>query len=221
MNYKYILFDLDGTLINSKEGIIAAAKFALNKMGIPETQIVDLDRIIGPPLKFSFKKFFNLSEEFANKAVEYYREYYRDKSILNCVMYEDIVPLLEMLKADGYILAIATSKPTVFAKRILDELNISRFFKLIEGANLVDPHSDKFKIITSVCQKLSIYDTNQAIMIGDRLYDINGANAINMPSIGVLYGFGTLEELQNAGATYMVNSVHELGQLLYSLKIDD
>ena len=221
MNYKYILFDLDGTLIDSKEGIISAARFALDKMGVPETQIVNLERIIGPPLKSSFKNFFSLSEEFADKAIEYYREYYRDRSIFDNTLYDGIVPMLQMLISEGYILAVATSKPTVFANRILDKHNLTKYFHLIEGANLDDTHADKFDIISSVCEKLSIYNVSQAIMIGDRMYDINGANAIGMDSIGVLYGFGSLEEFQDAGASYVVNTVDELRQLLYSLKGDD
>lgn len=221
MNYRYILFDLDGTLVDSKVGVMAAAKFALNKMGVPETQIVNLERMIGPPLKHSFKDFFSLSDEFADKAIEYFREHYKDKSIFDCEMYDGIIPMLQMLKADGYTLAVATSKPTVFAKRILDKLDISKYFDAIVGSSLDDDHQDKFGIISSVYKQLDVYNANQAIMVGDRMYDIKGANKIGMDSIGVLYGYGSLDEFQDAGASYVVNSVKELGQLLYSLKSDE
>lgn len=218
MNYRYILFDLDGTLIDSRLGVISAAKFALDKMGVPETQIVNLERIIGPPLKHSFKEFFNLSEEFAEKGVEYFREYYRDKSLFDCTVYEGVEELLTMLKNDGYTLAIATSKPTVFAKRILEHIGLAKYFDIIEGSNIDDSHHDKADIISAVCENLNIYNPSQAIMIGDRLYDIKAASSKGMESIGVLYGFGSLEEFQDAGASYVVNSVKELGQFLYSLK---
>lgn len=221
MNYKYILFDLDGTLIDSKVGIITAARFALDKMGVPETQIYNLERMIGPPLKYSFINFFNLSEDLVDTAVGYYREYYREKGIFEFEMYEGIPELLSMLKADGYILAIATSKPTVFAKRIIEKLGLAQYFDIIAGANLDESHSDKGEIIADACDVLNIYNTHQAIMVGDRLYDINGANANDMDSIGVLYGYGSLEEFQDAGASYVVNTVRELGQLLYSLKDED
>jgi len=221
MNYKYILFDLDGTIIDSKAGVKSAARFALDKMGVPETQITNLERMIGPPLKYSFKEFFSLSEEFADKAVEYFREYYRDKSLFDNDLYDGIVPLLEMLKNDGYTLAIATSKPTVFAKRIIEKHGLIRYFDIVAGANLDDSHSGKSEIISHVCEQLNIYNVNQAIMIGDRLYDIKGANAVGMESIGVLYGYGSLEEFQDAGASYVVNTVKELGQLLYSIKSDE
>jgi len=221
MNYKYILFDLDGTLIDSKAGILSAAIFALDKMGVPATQIVNLERMIGPPLKYSLKEFFSLSDEFADKAVEYYREYYRDKSLFDCEVYEGIAQLLEMLKNDGYILAIATSKPTVYAKKILEHTGLAKYFDAIEGASLDDSHSNKSQIITRVCEVLNIYNPSQAIMIGDRSYDIKGASSIDMESIGVLYGYGSLEEFQEAGASYVVNSVKELGQFLYSLKSDE
>lgn len=221
MNYRYILFDLDGTLIDSSQGVISAAKFALDKMGVPETQIVNLERIIGPPLKHSFKEFFNLSDEFAEKGVEYFREYYRDKSLFDCTVYEGVEELLTMLKNDGYTLAIATSKPKVFAKRILDHINLSQYFDVIEGSSLDEAHHDKADIISHVINQLNIYNPNQAIMIGDRLYDVKAANAIGMESIGVLYGFGSLEEFQDAGASYVVNSVKELGQFLYSLRSDE
>ena len=221
MNYKYILFDLDGTIIDSHKGIIESAKFALNKMGVPETQIVNLESLIGPPLKVAFKEFFSLSDEFADKATEYYREYYRDKGIFDYTMYDGIVPLLEMLKSKGYIIALATSKPVVFATRILDRLNISQYFDLKVGANLDKSLSDKAEIISLVCNSLSIHDPSQAIMIGDRKYDILGANANGIDSIGVLYGFGNLEEFQDAGASYVVNTVEELGQLLYSFNDEE
>lgn len=218
MNYRYILFDLDGTLIDSKSGVLSAARFALDKMGVPETQIVNLERIIGPPIKYSFKEFFNLSDEFAEKCVEYFREYYREKSIFDCIVYEGVEELLKALKNDGYTLAIATSKPTVFAKRILDHINLSQYFDVIEGAKLDEAHHDKADIISQVSNQLNIYNPSQAIMIGDRLYDIKAASTMGMESIGVLYGFGNLEEFQDAGASYVVNSVFELGQFLLSLK---
>ena len=221
MSYKYILFDLDGTIIDSQNGIIEAAKFALDKMGVPKTQMVDLQRIIGPPLKFSFKEFFNLSEEFADKASEYYREFYRDKGIFDCILYDGIEDLLILLKELGYVLALATAKPLVYTTRILDYFNIAKYFDTIVGASLDESLSDKAKIISIVCERLSIYNPSQAIMIGDRKFDILGATSNQMDSIGVLYGFGTLEEFQEAGASYVVNSVEELKQMFIFLKEDE
>ncbi|MEX1378348.1 MAG: HAD hydrolase-like protein [Eubacteriales bacterium] len=221
MNYRYILFDLDGTIIDSKNGVITAAKFALDKMGVPETKIVDLDRMIGPPLKSSFVDFFGLKDEFADAAVKYFREFYREKAIFDYEVYDGMLDVLNMLKREGYILALATSKPTVFAKRILERSNMLHLFDSIIGANLDDSNSDKAHIISQVIDELNIYNLDQAVMIGDRKYDIYGANAVGIRSIGVLYSYGTFEEMQEAGASYVVNTVEELGNLLYSLKSDD
>ncbi len=221
MSYKYILFDLDGTIIDSRSGIIKSAKFALDKMGVPETQMVNMERIIGPPLKFAFREFFNLSEDFIEKATEYYREYYKDKGIFDCVMYDGIEQMLISLKIQGYILALATSKPVVFASRILEHFGISHYFDAIVGASLDESLLDKAAIISLTCEELSIFNTAHAIMVGDRKFDIAGATAHQMDSIGVLYGFGNLEEFQNAEASYVVNNVEELHQLLSFLKEDD
>ncbi len=221
MSYRYILFDLDGTIIDSRNGIIESAKFALDKMGVPETQMVNMERIIGPPLKYSLREFFNLSNDFADKAIEYYREYYKEKGIFDCVMYDGIEQMLISLKNQGYILALATSKPIVFAARILEHFGIAQYFDAIVGASLDESLLDKAAIISLTCEELSIFNTSQAIMVGDRKFDIIGAAANQMDSIGVLYGFGDLEEFQSAGASYVVNTVEELHQLLNFLKEDD
>jgi len=221
MSYKYILFDLDGTIIDSQPGVVKAAEFALNKMGVPQTQIADLDRFIGPPLKFSFKSFYSFSDEFADKAVEYFREYYRDKGILDCTVYEGMVPLLQMLIQKGFYIALATSKPVVFARRILERFEIIDYFDAIAGANMDDSRSDKSELILQACEELGARDLSQVVMIGDTKYDIEVAVKLDIDSIGVLYGFSTLEDFQKAGATYVVNTVAELAHLLISLSEDE
>lgn len=218
MNYKYILFDLDGTITDSKEGIVASVQFALDKMGVPETKVSNLEKFVGPPLKFSFQEYYAFSDEFAEKAIEYYREYYREKGIYENKLYDGIIPLLQSLKQSGFTIALATSKPTIFATKILEHFNVAQYFDIIVGSNLDGTRTDKAEVISYVCEHLPIYNVNQAVMIGDRMYDINGANAMEMDSIGVLYSDGSLEEFQEANATYVVNSVEELGALLDDLE---
>lgn len=214
--YKYVLFDLDGTITDPKIGITKSVQFALKHFNINVTNLDSLCPFIGPPLKDSFIKFYNFDEETALKAVEKYREYYKDTGIFENLLYEGMENLLQKLIAIDNTLIVATSKPTVFAKRIFEYFRINDYFSFISGSELSGNRSKKSEVISYALTENNISDLNDVVMIGDREYDIKGANEVGIDSIGVLYGYGDCSELTNAKATYIARDINDLEQILIS-----
>lgn len=212
--YKYVLFDLDGTLTDSREGIINSVKYALAKCGISEKDEMKLNNFLGPPLIDSFKSFYDFSDEQADEAVLFYREYFNSKGIFENKVYDGIVELLESLNEIDKILIVATSKPEPFTKKILNHFNLEKYFAFFVGSNLNNSRKDKDEIIDYALKKGNVCDLSQVIMIGDRKHDIIGANKIMIDSIGVLYGYGDFQELKSAGATYIAKNTQEIFNIL-------
>ena len=208
--YEYCFFDLDGTLTNPEFGITNSFMYALNKYNISVSERTELHKVIGPPLMDSFQRFYNFSNEEAKVAVDYYREYYKDKGIYENEVYLGIPQLLEQLQKNGKKIVLATSKPEHFAKIILDYFDIAKYFTFVAGANLDETRTKKDEVIEYALESCGITDMKKVIMIGDREYDVIGARKFGIDSIGVLFGFGTIEELQAAGATYIVETVQEM-----------
>lgn len=212
--YKCILFDLDGTLTDPGVGITNSVAYALKKYGIVVEDTRDLFKFIGPPLHESFEAYYRFSKEEAFKAVEYYREYYRERGIFENLLYDGIRDLLEFLHSRGYILAVATSKPEVFAKQILDHFALSKYFTYIAGSNLDGTRTKKAEVIDYALHSCGVHEASSAIMIGDREHDIFGAKAVGIDSIGVLFGYGSRAELENAQATYIAERVKDIQPIL-------
>lgn len=210
MSYKYILFDLDGTLTDPKEGITKSVQYALKKFDIIVEDLDTLEKFIGPPLTTSLMEFYGFSEEKAVKGVQDYREYFKERGIFENKVYENIEDLLSKLKALGLVLIVATSKPTVFSEQIIEHFNLDKYFNEVVGSNLDGTRSKKGEVIKYIIDKYKISNLSEAVMIGDRKYDIIGAQENNIASIGVTYGYGSEEELKAAGATYIVNDIDEL-----------
>lgn len=196
---KNILFDLDGTLTDPFEGITNSVIYSLKKCGIDESDKQKLKCFIGPPLYKSFMVEYSLSRSDALKAVDYYREYYADKGIFENFLYDGINETLEFLSERGNFLYVATSKPKIFAEKILRHFDISKYFRFVAGATLDSRLVEKSDIIKFAIEENNI-DVSHAVMIGDRKHDILGAKQNKIKSIGVLYGYGTFEELSAAGA---------------------
>lgn len=213
MSYKYILFDLDGTLTDPKVGITKSVQYALQKKEIFESSLKELEKFIGPPLKESFMEYYSFEEKEAVQAIEDYREYFKDKGIFENEVYKGIPDMLEKLKSKGAVIAVATSKPTVFAQRIIEHFNILKYFDIIVGSNLDGTRTDKEEVIKHVLKVLEIEELDKVIMIGDRKHDVIGAKKNEIDSIGVLYGYGSMKELGEVQSTYLVNSVSELDNL--------
>lgn len=213
--YNIVLFDLDGTLTDPAEGIANSVAYALDKYGIEVEDKTELYKFIGPPLYESFSNFYGFSEEKSREAITFYREYYKEKGINECRLYDGIKDLLESLKKSGYILALATSKPDIFAHRVLENYNIHSYFDFIGAATADEKtRSTKEQVIDYVLSSLNVTDTSKLVMIGDRYFDINGAKHFGIDSIGVTFGYGSYEELKEAGATYIVNTPNEIKKIL-------
>lgn len=203
--YQYLLFDLDGTLTNPGIGITNSVIYALHKFNIDISNRSELYKFIGPPLKDSFKKYYGFSNEQSDLAIQYYREYFKKQGIFENEVYDGIHDLLIELKAKGKSLIVATSKPEAFAIEILRHFDLYDYFDFVAGATMDDSRNKKADIIRYALENRHIYDKSSTIMIGDREHDIIGANKNEIDSIGVLFGYGTYDELKNAGATFIAD----------------
>ncbi|MGG3674994.1 phosphoglycolate phosphatase [Bacillus cereus] len=208
--YKTFLFDLDGTLTDPKEGIINSVLYALEKIGIEEVNISELDSFIGPPIQQSFVNRYNMNEIEVERAVFYFREYLKQSGLLENKVYDGITTLLQELKDAGNRLFVATSKPTVFAKQVIEHFQLTTFFEEIVGSNLNGTRIKKEEIIAHILQTNEELKKEEMVMIGDRKHDVIGANRNGIASIGVLYGYGSEIELSDAGAVHIVKDVEEL-----------
>lgn len=206
---KYVLFDLDGTITDPFEGITDSVKYSLEKFGINVEDKRVLRPFIGPPLKYAYMKYYGMDEENADKAVAYYREFYPISGIFNCTLYDGIKELLCEL-SKKYVIILATSKPQPFAEQIVDKFGLTKYFDHIVGATFDERVSEKSDVIKKVLSDFDI-DPEEAVMIGDRSYDTEGAAANGVPSIGVSYGYGDRSEFVSAFA--VCDSVRELAAL--------
>lgn len=213
-HYNYLLFDLDGTITDSETGITRCVAYALNHFGIEVDNLSELSPFIGPPLLDSFKEFYNFTNEQAVIATEKYRERYTDKGIYENKLYPGIKELLAEAVRQGKTVILATSKPEIFARRILDYFELSSYFSFVAGSGLDGSLHTKTDVINYILQSNNITNRSNVVMIGDRKHDIIGAKNAGIDSIGVLYGFGNYEELAQAGATCIVKDIPELRNLL-------
>lgn len=211
---KYILFDLDGTLTDPGEGITNSVIYALERFGIHGKTRADLECFIGPPLDESFMKYFGMTRDEAVKAIEVYREYFRPKGMFENKVYVGIPELLAKLKSAGKTVALATSKPGVFADGILEHFGLMKYFDLTVGSELDGRRIKKADVVACVLDGLGVIDKSEAVMIGDRFHDIDGGRENGLETVGVLYGYGSREELENAGADMIAASVAELAKIL-------
>lgn len=214
MSWNTILFDLDGTVTDPKEGITKAAAAALASFGIHE-EPDDLTRFIGPPLDESFPEFYGFDGEQTNMATVKFREYFARQGWLENVPYPGMSALLAELRAAGKRLVIATSKPEVFAVKILEHFGMARYFDVICGAPLDNQAgAKKAAVIRSALKRAGIDDLRDAVMVGDRRHDIAGAHEVGLEAVGVLYGYGSREEHEAAGADLIAEDIAALKKLL-------
>ncbi len=212
--YQTILFDLDGTLTDPGLGITNSVAYTLEHYGIHVSERSELFKFIGPPLQYSFETFYHFSKEDAKAAVERYREYYREKGIYENALYDGMDKLLQSLHDSGRKLMVATSKPEEFALQILDYFDIKKYFSFVAGAGMDGTRGSKAEVIAYALEKGNVTDLSSAVMVGDREYDILGAKQMGLASIGVLFGYGTREELEAAGADYIAPGVADIGNIV-------
>ncbi|MCI9176120.1 MAG: HAD family hydrolase [Lachnospiraceae bacterium] len=201
--YQVILFDLDGTLTDPGEGITNSVAYALKKYGISVSDKKELYRFIGPPLHESFEEYYGFSQEKAMEVVACYREYFSETGIYENLVYDGTEEMLKSLKGAGKQVILATSKPEHFANRILDYFHLSDYFDFAAGANMDGTRTKKADVIGYALESCHISDYSQAVMVGDRKHDVLGAAQLGIDAIGVLYGYGSEEELKGAGAVYL------------------
>lgn len=215
--YKFLLFDLDGTLTDSEEGIINCVRYGLKSCGfkVPEYEI--LRAFIGPPLIESYQNLCGLSYEDAQRAVLKYRERYSEKGIFENKVYDGISELLYDLKNADYRLALATSKPEIFARRILSHFGIADVFEAVAGSSLDREDETKADMILLAMKRLGLKECDKAdvLMIGDRRHDILGARKCGVSVLGVQYGYAPKGELLEYGADIVAESVSELRSILF------
>ena len=208
--YEYVLFDLDGTLTDPGLGITNSVAYALKRWNIEVQDRKALYRFIGPPLQDSFQEYYGFSAEDAMRAVDVYREYFREKGLFENEVYPGVEEMLKALKAQGKTLIVATSKPEVFAIRILKHFQLDGYFTVIAGATMDSSRSRKGDVIAYALKEAGVTDLSKAVMIGDRKHDIIGAKQNGLDSIGVLFGYGDREEMEKAGATYIAPTVEDI-----------
>ena len=208
--YKYILFDLDGTLTDPGLGITNAVMYALKKFNIELPDRSELYKFIGPPLLESFQKYYGMTEEESQMALQYYREYFKPYGLYENTVYDGVEEVLSTLKAQGKTLVLATSKPEPFAVEILSHFELDKYFDFIAGATMDEKRVRKADVIAYALESCKITDLSEVVMIGDREHDVLGAKEIGLKSIGVLYGYGDLEEMEAAGADYIAEKPEDI-----------
>lgn len=208
-----LFFDLDGTLTDSCEGILNCVKYALESKGIAENNYDRLKRFIGPPLVNAFIEFYGVDKNTAVELLDKYRERFSGVGMFENKLYDGIENMLFALKNKGHKMLIVTGKPAVYSKQIADYFNIMQYFDAVIGPGLSDTEEGK----TSLIRRAMDFADGSALMIGDRKFDIEGAKANNIPSVAVLYGFGSIEELKAAQADFYADSVQSLQNLLMTM----
>lgn len=212
--YTTILFDLDGTLTDPGEGITNSVAYALKKYGIEVEDRRELNRFIGPPLIESFIEFYGFDMTQAKKAVGYYREYFCDRGMFENSVYDGVPEMLRTVKDSDKRLIVATSKPWPFAERILKHFSLDPYFEFVAGSELDETRTAKADVIKYALESQKITDMPKVLMVGDRKHDVIGAAECGIDCAGVLYGYGSREELDEAGAKYIVGSPAELCDLI-------
>lgn len=213
----YLLFDLDGTLTNPKEGITKCVQYALRHFQIDEPDLDKLVPFIGPPLRQSFMDFYGFDEEQATLAVAKYRERFSTVGLFENFPYPGIAAMLQQLQQQGKIMAVASSKPTVFVRQILEKFELAPYFQVIEGSNIDGSRVEKKEVIAEVLRQLGNPPAQQLLMVGDRKFDVIGAREMGLGCVGVRFGFAAPGELEDSGAVYIAETVADLQAYLCSV----
>ena len=201
--YTHILFDLDGTITDPAEGITTGVRHALHCQGIEEENYQNLCRMIGPPLAEGFRDFYDMDEEHAWQAVRDFRELFAKIGVEKNIPYHGMKEALLRLRDAGKVLCVATSKPEPFARAIADRFGLAECFDFVGGASLDDTRTKKAAVIEYVLASVGSPEPEQVLMVGDRRHDVEGAAAFGIDCVGVLYGYGSREELTAAGACFL------------------
>ncbi len=212
-----IFFDLDGTLTDSGPGITASVAYALEKLGITPPEREKLRPFIGPPLLWSFAHYYGLDEDQCREGVRLYREYFTAGGMFENSVYPGIPEALEGLREKGFRLAVATSKPELFSKQIISHFDLDGCFEAVCGAAMDESRTEKADVIRYALDTLGV-KAEESLMVGDREHDVLGAKAVGLPCLGVLWGYGSREELENAGAAALAETPAQMAALILRMQ---
>lgn len=217
MNYKYdaVFFDFDGTIADTGEGIFSSVEYAIEEMGFSPLPFDRLRTFIGPPIFESFRRELGMNDEQAAVAVEKYRERYSESGIFRLRVYDGIEDLIKQIKKSGIKVAIASSKPEKFVMRLIDYLNISPLIDFIAAPESDKAPEGKTVLVEKAVNRFGV-DKTRALMVGDRYFDIDGANGAGVESVGVTFGYGSREELEKAGSTYLADNADDIRKIIFS-----
>ncbi len=207
---KAVLLDLDGTLINSEEGITKCVQYALHSFGIEEPDLSKLRCFIGPPLSVMYKEKYHFTDEQAWEGTVKYRERFDVKGIFECELYDGVEEALKQLKSAGYIVALASSKPETACRRIVEHFHLTKYFDDIVGSTLDGSISSKGEVLEELYRRMPGVEKSGMCLVGDTRFDAIGAKEFGIGCIGVSYGFGTREELEAAGASTVCDSLQDV-----------
>ena len=209
--YDYVIFDFDGTVVDTGEGILKSLQYSFKKMSREVPDLNDLKQFIGPPIYYSYTTFYGVSEDEVGDYIKKYRERYKVKGIYECTLYDGMVELLDELKKNGIKIGIASSKPLHLIYSVADYLKITDKFDAIVGVKIDDSnHSSKTQLILDAMEEMGATDKSKVLMVGDRLFDLDGAAGAGVDSCGAIWGYGNKEEFIEHNATYIVYKTAEI-----------
>ena len=209
--YDYVLFDFDGTVTDTGEGILKSLQYSFEAMGHEVPDLKDLKKFIGPPIHYSYTTFYGISEDQVGDYIKKYRERYRAKGIYECYVYEGMRETIEELRSKGVKIGIASSKPVSLIYDVMNHLGITELFDSVTGVTVDDSnHSGKTFLVLECMEKLGATDKSKVLMVGDRKFDIDGATGAGVDSCGVLFGYGSREEFKEHNATYIIEKSQDL-----------
>lgn len=214
---KAVLFDLDGTLVDSSEGITKSVQYALKHFGIEENDLSKLQVFIGPPLGESFMRYYGFSKEQADEGIRVYRERYKPIGIFECELYPGVRECIMQLKEQGYLIGVASSKPEKFCKRILEHFDVRSLFDDVVGATEDGSIGTKEEVLNEVMRRWADIPKENMCLIGDTIFDVEGANLVGIPAIGVSFGFGDIDEMMHAGAKGICDRMADLPEMIEKL----
>ncbi len=213
--YDYVIFDFDGTVVDTGDGILKSLQYSFKEMGKEIPSSDELKKFIGPPIYYSYTTYYGISEEEVGMYIKKYRERYRAKGIYECALYTGFPGILDSLHKGGVKIGIASSKPESLIYDVAGFLGVTEKFDAIVGVQIDDSnHSSKTGLVLEAMKKMGAEDKERVLMVGDRLYDIDGAAGAGVDSCGVLWGYGDEEEFREHGATFIISDIDELLKLV-------
>ena len=212
--YDYVIFDFDGTVTDTGEGILKSLAYSFEQMGQPVPDLSDLKKFIGPPIHYSYVTFYNVPEDEVAEYIRKYRERYRKIGIFECFVYDGMRQTLESLRSQGIKTGIASSKPIKLVYDVMEHLGLTGLFDAVVGTQFDDSsHAGKTDLVLECMQKLGAV-SERTLMVGDRYFDIDGAKGAGVDSVGVIYGYGSREEFEEHNATYIIKKPQELLEIV-------